>query len=531
MIHYVIRMEPGVQEPDETLALRSGSCRDSAWLLVQILRRLGLAARFVSGYLIQLRADVDPIEGPRGTDKDFTDLHAWAEVYLPGAGWIGMDATSGLFCGEGHLPLCATPHYRSAAPIAGLVEPAQVTFGFDMKVTRMREAPRVTLPFTDEAWSKLDALGETVDRDLVAQDVRLTMGGEPTFVSIDDFDAPEWNTAAVGGDQAGARRDADPAPAGAVRAGRLPALRPGQMVSRREPAALGLRALLAQGRQADLARPAADRRGRRDCGGDGRATLEALAGEVAVRLGIEPDYVIPAYEDAPYWLLRESALPVNVDPSDPKIDDPEERARMVRTFDHGLSRPTGFVLPVQRWNAAAKPAWRSERWPLRRGKLFLVPGDSPVGLRLPMKTLPHVKPSDYPVRSRAGPDGPARRIARADAVPPGRACADRRGTANAKRAVRRRRRGAHRPDHRAARRRAVRLHAADAETRRLSRIARHGRGDRAREKRSDPHRGLYAAVRPAGRLHQGDARSRRHRGQYPSRRVVAPGGGDDDRAV
>ena len=163
-----------------------------------------------------------------------------------------------------------------------------------------------------------------------------------------------------------------------------------------------------------------------------------------MRLGIEPDYVIPAYEDAPYWLLRESALPVNVDPSDPKIDDPEERARMVRTFDHGLSRPTGFVLPVQRWNAEAKPAWRSERWPLRRGKLFLVPGDSPVGLRLPMKTLPYVKPSDYPVRSRAGPDGPARRIARADAVPPGRACADRRGTANAKRAVRRRRRGAHR---------------------------------------------------------------------------------------
>src|SRR3984885_6151352 len=397
-IKYLIRLEPGIQTPEETLTLGSGSCRDTAWLLIQIFRHLGLAARFVSGYLIQLRPDIDPVEGPREVENDFTDLHAWAEVYLPGAGWIGFDVTSGMLTGEGHIPVAATPHYRSAAPISGSAGFANVEFGFEMNVKRIREAPRITRPFSDDAWARLDQLGEQVEADLRAGDVRLTMGGEPTFVSVDDLESPEWNIAAVGPTKRGLADDLIRrmrtrfAPGGLLHYGQGKWY-PGESLPRWAFGLYWRKDGVPIWKNAELiARVEGPRKA--DIAG-----AERFAEGTAAKLGVDSEFIMPAFEDPSHWLQKEAGLPPNVDPGDSRLSDPEERSRMARVFDQGLNVPKGFVLPIQRWNADAGQSpsrWKSEHWKLRRGNLFLTPGDSPLGLRLPIASLPHIPAEEYP---------------------------------------------------------------------------------------------------------------------------------------
>jgi uncharacterized protein (DUF2126 family)/transglutaminase-like putative cysteine protease len=404
-IRYLIRMEPGVQTPEVTLTNASGSCRDTGWLLVQLLRHCGLAARFVSGYLIQLKPDVKALDGPSGAEADFTDLHAWCEVFLPGAGWIGLDPTSGLLAGEGHIPVACTPEPGSAAPVTGAVDESEVEFSHHMAVTRIHESPRVTKPYTEDQWASIVKLGHAVDRELAAGDVRLTMGGEPTFVSVDDRQGAEWNTDALGPTKRG--------------------LAMGLTLKLRERYGQGGFLHFGQGKWypgEQLPRWALTVAWRRDgqpcwndpalfadermpapwTSEDARRFIETLT----AKLGLATKHVQPAFEDVYYYLWRERRLPINVDPFDSRLDDEMERARLKRVFDQGLKQVVGYILPLARSEALAGPRWVTGAWHVRDERLHLLPGDSPMGYRLPLDALPWVSKGDYPYLIEQDPFAP-----------------------------------------------------------------------------------------------------------------------------
>lgn len=406
-IAYGIRLEPGIQTCEETLTRKQGSCRDSAWLLVQILRHFGLAARFVSGYLVQLTADMRSLDGPSGPQNDFTDLHAWSEVYVPGAGWIGLDPTSGLFAGEGHIPLACTPDPGSAAPITGALDPCKTEFEFSNSVQRVKEDPRVTKPYSDEQWTQILKLGETVHEESVAADVRLTTGGEPTFVSIDNVDAPEWNIAALGphkrqlADQLLKRLHTRLAPGGVLHHGQGKWY-PGEELPRWAFACFWRRDGVPVWRNPELIADANKNYG------FNATHAEKFVRTLAAKLKVDPECALSGLEDVYYYLWKEGTLPVNIDPLKANLKDGLERRRLAALLERGLGETTGFALPL-RWGWTPQgEGWQSGRWEFRRGRMYLLPGDSPMGYRLPLDSIPWIPPTAHehdPIASSFDPLG------------------------------------------------------------------------------------------------------------------------------
>ncbi len=399
VLRYDIRMEPGVFTPDETLRRGHGSCRDFAWLLVQSLRGLGFAARFVSGYSIQLKPDEKPLEGPAGVAEDSADLHAWAEVFLPGAGWVGLDATSGLLAGEGHIPLACTPDPETAAAITGSfswnkrdeAEQVKETFSFAMSVRRLYEVPRTTAPYTEEAWGQIARLGNEVEGQLASADVRLTMGGEPTFVAVTDPDAPEWNIEALGPTK---RRYATNllwrlyekfTPHGLVHEGQGKWY-PGEPLPRWALSAYFRKDGLPIWKDPALF-------ARAETGSASPADAHRFLSRVSEVLGVDAACALPGHEDAWYYLWRERRLPTNVDPFESQLSDESERARLAKIFDNGLSTVVGYALPLRCVELEGERRWESGKWFLRRERMYLTPGDSPMGYRLPLDSLPWAAPN------------------------------------------------------------------------------------------------------------------------------------------
>ncbi|MCW5606168.1 MAG: transglutaminase family protein, partial [Burkholderiales bacterium] len=294
-----------------------------------------------------------------------------------------------------HIPLACTPSPASAAAVTGAVDPCETRLEFAMSVTRIHEDPRTTRPYTEAQWQDIDRLGHQTDAELAAGDVRLTQGGEPTFVSIDDMDGPEWSTAALSpkkwelAERLAWRLKTRFAPGGLLLYGQGKWY-PGEPLPRWALSILWRRDGQPVWHNPDrIASESAPATAAPD---DARRFIDAVASV----FGFSRDLVIDAYEDPLLLISTEAKLPVNVDPLAVPLTDADGRARLRRALERGPERPAGFVLPLRAAEAssAASTAWESSPWPLRRERLYLLFGDSAIGNRLPLSSLPERLPEE-----------------------------------------------------------------------------------------------------------------------------------------
>jgi uncharacterized protein (DUF2126 family)/transglutaminase-like putative cysteine protease len=358
-IDYVTRLEHGVQTSEETLQKHSGSCRDSAWLLVECLRILGIAARFVSGYLIQLAEAKAELNGSNsGPQTDSADLHAWAEAFLPGAGWIGLDPTSGLLTGEGHIPLACTSSPSQAAPISGTAERVSTDFSYEMSVRRLNDSRRLSQNDAEEQWLRIRQVAHRVDADLEAHDVRLTMGGEPTYVGTDAPESAQWNIDALGDDKRTrglaliqTLRE-KLAPGGLLHYGQGKWY-PGEQLPRWALSCFWRADGVPVWEDAKLIAQENDDYGFKAT--DALRFMRALTR----RLQVSAEKVLPAFE--------QEAI---------------------------ATEPAGYILPIRRRQPGGVLRWSSQWWFPPVERIVLEPGDSPIGYRIPTKTMPWIAPDE-----------------------------------------------------------------------------------------------------------------------------------------
>lgn len=410
-VGYIIRNEPGIRTPEETLSIGTGSCRDSAMLLVAILRHHGFAARFVSGYLVQLTDEGNIPDEAKGVAADVVDLHAWAEVYLPGAGWIGLDGTSGLLTGEGHIPLVGAADPALAGPIEGTASRAADEMDVVMRVERVGHEPRPRVPYTDPQWEALREAGRRVDASLKKSGLHLTMGGEPTWASRTHPKEPEWNTEALGASKwaQGVRLSSELQKRlgeDGILLHRFGKHYPGESLPRWAMHLLWRK----DGEPLWRSREALDLAERPDEGRPERSPpdegAERFRRALAARLGLGATNWMPAYEDPWPFVVDEEHLPPDVDPMKFALKDPEGRRRLARALGRGLDEVVGHVLPVGR----KADSWATSQWRFRREHLFLVPGDSPIGLRLPLDRIGGTPTPTWTQDPSELPGQPARRL-------------------------------------------------------------------------------------------------------------------------